>query len=743
MILYIIFWFIFTFSLPYYLLGPAMGPPFAVPIDSKKSSVDSKNKKEQGQQQQEQEDNSSIETRSNVSNIIINSEGLKESKVYRRVGFENELTSTPPNVSTLHDILEHALKNYGDKDGLGYRDIVDTIIEEKEISKIVDGETKKETKKWTFYELSPYKWYSYKQVYEMAKFYGSGLIKLGLSPKDVIMIYGKTSVNWMLTAHAAFFHNISISTAYDNLGLDGLTYSVNETECKAIFVDNNLISSIKTILPDISKVNVIITNGEVDEIIKNELKNSYPNLKISTVDETIKLGQENLVDSNLPKSDDIACIMYTSGSTGQPKGVVLTHSNVLGGAAGAYTIIKPIINHTDRYLAYLPLAHVLEFVVEFIAQYCGLALGYGSVRTLTDLSVRNCKGDIRELAPSVMTGVPAVWETIRKGVVNKVNQVSPLKRAIFKGALSLKWNLMRLGYKGEFLDKIAFKNIKDMTGGKLRFALSGGAPIAPETQQFMSTCLCPILQGYGLTETVGMGCIQLPTLSAMTGIIGPPTSAVELKLVQVKDSSYSPDNKPNPQGELWIKGPPVLKEYFKQKELTNESITEDRWFKTGDVAEVNSEGIFSIIDRKKNIVKLSNGEYIALEKLEARYKASNVINQILVYADPKETYIVALINPLEKSLPELAKIAGLSENEHPDVICENKKVVKYILEDLKKINLQNNLTSVEMISNIRVLSELWTPENNYLTAAQKLRRNYIIEQEKQHLNEMYQEGKII
>lgn len=170
---------------------------------------------------------------------------------------------------------------------------------------------------------------------------------------------------------------------------------------------------------------------------------------------------------------------------------------------GVDKLLGKWINEHDSIMAYLPLAHVLEFLVENLCLYWGVTLGYGTVRTLTDASVRNCKGDIKEFRPTILTGVPTVWESIRKGILNTINSGSPTVRKVFERAFTTKAWLMERGLPSPVLDKLIFSKIKDQVGGRLRFGLSGGAPISLETQKFLSVCLAPILGGYGMTESVG------------------------------------------------------------------------------------------------------------------------------------------------------------------------------------------------------------------------------------------------
>jgi long-chain acyl-CoA synthetase len=206
--------------------------------------------------------------------------------------------------------------------------------------------------------------------------------------------------------------------------------------------------------------------------------------------------------------------------------------------------------------------------------------------------------------------------SIRKGVNAKLREASPLQQKIFQFAFDLKWLCITLGIPTGILDAIVFNKIKAQTGGRLKIALSGGAPIPKSTQKFLGVCVCPVIGGYGLTETCAILCIQCPDQYAKLGIVGPPGVSGEVKLVDVPDTSYSSRNRPRPQGEVWVRSATVMKGYYNQPQLTAETVTEDGWLMTGDIGEWQPDGNLAIIDRKKNLVKLSNGEYIALEKCE-------------------------------------------------------------------------------------------------------------------------------
>ena len=407
-----------------------------------------------------------------------------------------------------------------------------------------------------------------------------------------------------------------IATAYDTLGEEGLKHSLVQTKAKAIFCDPHLLKTLVNPLKEAKDIKFVIYNsdGEVKEEHINKLKSTYDYLTILSFEELRQLGESNPVDPVPPAADDLCCIMYTSGSTGAPKGVLIKHSAVVASIAGVTTIIGQYIGPGDKMLTYLPLAHILEFVFENACLYWGGTMGYGSPKTLSDTSVRHCKGDIREFKPTILVGVPAVWESVKKGIIAKVNQSSVVVKNLFWSALAAKSFLMSTGLPGTaILDSVVFKKIKDATGGQLRVCMNGGGPIAKDTQRFISLAITPMVSGYGLTETTAMGALNDP-MHWTDSALGDIPSSIEVKLVDFADAEYFASSNP-PQGEVWIRGPPVFQGYFENEEETKEALTKDGWFKTGDIGEFNKDGHLRIIDRKKNLVKTLNGEYIALEKV--------------------------------------------------------------------------------------------------------------------------------
>jgi long-chain acyl-CoA synthetase len=284
-------------------------------------------------------------------------------------------------------------------------------------------------------------------------------------------------------------------------------HSLVEAQAKAIFFDQALLPQVTKVIHNTPLVRSIVYSEDplqpLDLQYLDQLKAEHPNIAIWSFKEFMELGEE-LVEPVPPNPEDLMCIMYTSGSTGPPKGVLLKHSTVVAAIAGVDTIIGPHVAPGERVLAYLPLAHIIEFVLETATLYWGGVLGYGNPRTLTDDSVRHCQGDLRAFRPTFMVGVPAVWETVKKGIISKVGEPYSLKSRLFSGALVAKETLLYWGLPGaHLLDSLVFNQVKAVTGGNLRFCLNGGGAIAEATQKFISLAICPMLGGYGLTETAG------------------------------------------------------------------------------------------------------------------------------------------------------------------------------------------------------------------------------------------------
>lgn len=392
---------------------------------------------------------------------------------------------------------------------------------------------------------------------------------------------------------------------------------------------------------------------------------------------------------------------------------------------GLYTCVEECVSDKEVILAYLPLAHIFEMALENLVLFIGGTLGYGNPRTLSDVSVKNCAGDMRELRPTVMVGVPQVWETVKKGVMSKLETASPVLKSLFWGAFSYKTFMAKNKLPlASVLDNVVFKKVRDMTGGRLRFTMNGASGIANDTKHFLSLVLAPMLAGYGLTETCATGALGCP-LEYSPGAVGPVAASIDIKLVSIPDMGYSADANP-PQGEIWMKGTPIMAKYYDNPEETEKALTPDGWFKTGDIGEFDANGHLKVIDRLKNLVKMQGGEYIALEKLEAVYRGTQTVANVMVHADPEFSRPIAVIMANEKVLIEEAKKLGVDEHSmHTD-----KKVNSVVLKDLQATGRRAGLVGMEIVAAVVITDAEWTPASvSYQVRCEKMdqRLTYFIQ----------------
>ncbi|KAK2787583.1 long-chain fatty acid-CoA ligase [Emmonsiellopsis sp. PD_33] len=673
----------------------------------------------------------------------------------RNARFKDHLLSRPdPAINTVWDVVIHGARKFGSANCMGSRELLQEHVDSKKVKKIVDGEEVEVDKQWTFFELGPYSYITYVEYEQLALHIGAGLRKLGFAKGDRLHLYASTrycipppstllqpsntlSPRWLASMHGAVSQSMSVVTSYETLGEDGLRHSMLETKARAIYTEPHLLKSLTTLLPDTKDVKLVIYNNtrQLQEDVLSAAKVAHPDITFLSFEDLRKLGEENPTDPVPPDPEDLACIMYTSGSTGPPKGVPLKHKHVVAAVAGVNSIVGDHISSSDIMLTYLPLAHIFEFVFEHAALFWGALMGYGNPKTLSDLSMRNCKGDIRELRPTLMVGVPAVWETVRKGVIAKVEQAGLVSKKLFWAAFYLKRQLIsrRLAGTG-ILDWVVFKKISDATGGRLRFTMNGAGPIARETQEFISLVIAPMVIGYGLTETGAMTSVSDPW-AWPNPTLGDLPACIEVKLVDFPDAGYYTKNTP-PQGEVWIRGNSVMEGYYNREDLTDEVITADGWFKTGDIGEWDQNGHLKVIDRKKSLVKTQNGEYIALEKLESVYASVGVVANICVYAAADRAKPMALVVPAEPALEKLARENGI-KGQGLEGLAHDKRLRRIVLQDMQSVGRKAGLTGLEIIEAVVLVDEPWTPQNGLTTATGKLNRRGITDKYKTEIEEAY------
>ncbi|KAI5476060.1 long-chain acyl-CoA synthetase [Pseudohyphozyma bogoriensis] len=680
--------------------------------------------------------------RSQQTQVDPSSKPTGEGQMRRGIQHPQSLITGPPSspdVKVLADVLPRCVAKFGDWPALGWRDTVNVVEEEKEVTKVVGGKEVKEKKTWKYFQLSDYQWCTYSEFYDKVKTIGSALAHTGHNKDTIFNIFAPTAPNWQVFANGCAYSGVTFATAYDSLGEEGLEHSINEPSVYGMFTNAALLGTIAAVVPKTPSLKVLIWDGKLEDVKKGALeaiKAASPELQIYTMDQFLELGKQNPKEKNAAGPDDIACIMYTSGSTGAPKGVMITNANIIATLGAVEVLLPHVVKAKEVYIAYLPLAHIMEFAVEMCFMFVGGQMGYGSPKTLTDASVRNCAGDIRALRPTIMVGVPAVFELIRKGIAAKVKATGGIKAALFNAAVSLKRNVGLKGILPSIADAVVFNAVKQGTGGRLKFALSGGAQISKETQEFLSIALVTIIQGYGLTESTAM-CALLPPEIHRYAAVGGPVPSVEIKLVDFPEANYFSTSNP-PQGEVWVRGASVSKGYYKRPDTTKENFTEDGWFMTGDIGQWNTDGTLSIIDRKKNLVKLAGGEYIALERLESVYRACAYVANICLYGDTQANRAMAVIFPHEANIKGLVSEKGLAKGSSDlEVICADEGVRKAVLDDLNATGRKAGLKPLEALQCVVLTPEEWTPQNGLLTAAQKLQRKAIQQKYKSEIDAVY------
>ncbi|KDR78210.1 hypothetical protein GALMADRAFT_224584 [Galerina marginata CBS 339.88] len=651
------------------------------------------------------------------------------------------VTQPAEGVDTVYDVVKYAARTHGSRNALGWREVLNIVEEEKDVKRLVDGKEVIQKKKWKYFELSDYKYISFSQVEEAVSEIARALVNLGVAKGNVFNVYAQTSPNWQLMAHAIVSISTVMATSYDTLGEEGLTHSLNEPQCVGIFTNAELLPALRRVLGNTPTIKYVVFDGEPDQAVLDDIQLIRGSIELLSIDRLRNIGRYHpvdILDARRPGREDLALIMYTSGSTGPPKGVCITHANLVASVGAIHALLGHHLTYNDSYLAYLPLAHVLEYIVEMAILFAGMPTGYGRVKTLTDASVRNCKGDISTFCPSIMVGVPDVWETIRKGIENKVNSGGIIRKSLFETAMAAKKNNIPLFAR--LADSVVLSGVRAATGGKLRIALSGGAAISRETQEFLTTALVTVIQGYGMTESCGM-CSILPPELMRYNSVGLPVPCIDIQLRDVPEAGYLSTHDPQ-QGEICIRGPSVVKGYYKRPDLNlDETIfTKNGWLRTGDVGQWNADGTLSIIDRVKNLIKLATGEYIALERLESVYKACNLVANICVLATPEAKQPVAIIIPHEGNLRRVLQAHEVDSTPELASLCEDASVQEIIRTECNTVGKRNGFKTVELLQAVILTPMDWTPQNGLVTAAQKIQRPKIANTFRAQIIEVYKKG---
>jgi long-chain acyl-CoA synthetase len=576
-------------------------------------------------------------------------------------------------------------------------------------------------------EAGPFVYETYKQVYAKVKNLAAGLRKLGVQPQQHIGLYSKNRPEWQISAEASHLQSMVTIALYDTLGEDSSLYIMNHGEIVALVCSGEVLPKVIGFAPQCQYLKHVILMDKPTEKDKEQF--SKLNVKFWEFNEVLELGKQNPIDDIPPEPDSLCTIMYTSGTTGMPKGVMITHRNFIAAATGVQLSIFPLVPGEDGILSFLPLAHIFERVAECIFLQSGgyIAFWQGDIKLISN--------DIQASRPTVLAAVPRVLDRMYDKIKSTIEATTGLKKFLVDKALIAKKDAIKRGGHTPIWDLLVFNKFKTGTGGRLRGIISGGAPLRPEVQDFLRTCFdVPICQGYGLTETTAAGTIQLP-FDLSYGTIGAPLPCNEMKLVDVPELNYLTTNDP-PTGEVWIRGPNISLGYFKEPKKTAEVFDADGWFHTGDVGRINKNGTFSIIDRIKNIFKLAQGEYVAAENLEILLGQSDYISQIWIYGNSLKAHLIAVCVLEPNAAKALAQQKGI-QGELPD-LCKNPEINKAVLEALTKKGKAVKIKPYEFPKRIHLCDKEFALLDA-VTPSMKLKRNVLQQIFQQDIDRMYAE----
>ncbi len=550
------------------------------------------------------------------------------------------------------------------------------------------------------------------------KNFSLGLKDLGLKPADKLIILSENRPEWVMTDISNIIMGGITVPIYTSLVSEQIRYIIDDSDARfVVFSDMEQWEKIKVIKNSLKKVFHYITflskapAGALtfDQIMKRgeKIANKEPDIF------------KRIAESAKP--DDVISIIYTSGTTGIPKGVVLTHNNFMSNIKSTTSIIE--FTEKDTVLSFLPLSHVLERMVMFDYLYKGSTIAFAE-------SIETVAENLLEIRPHIMVSVPRVFEKIYAKIMDNVLSSSSTKRKIFFWALKtgkeygnkqlLKQKIpYLLKMKRKIAHKLVFSKILEKTGGRVRFFISGGAPLSRDIAEFFYAIGLLVLEGYGLTETSPV--IAVNTMENIKfGTVGKPIPGVQVKIEK--------------DGEILVKGPNVMKEYYKKEEETKE-VFRDGWFCTGDIGYLDEDGFLVITDRKKDIIVTAGGKNIAPQSIENLLKTSSYIANAIVLGD-KRRFISALIVPNFEKLEEYAKKKNILYSSNRDLI-KNDKIVHFINQEIE--NLTTGLAMYEKIRKICLLERDFEIGKGEITPTLKIRRNAIEKKYKKEIEELYKE----
>ena len=622
-----------------------------------------------------------------------------------------------------------------------------------------------------------FKWKTHSEIYSLSKIFLYGITKLELCPEILVNdellggekkmrfmgIYSRNREEWIIGSFGCQMDSITIVTLYDTLGMKSIEFILNQTEMSTIIAEEKNLEKILKLKKDnqLGKVKNIIylhCNEETENLeeIKNNLINRGINL--FSYEEIISIGQkcidtndENILNKTFKKTlpDDVFLICYTSGTMDNPKGAMVTEKTLLLATNVMYTIGYNL-SESDSILSFLPLAHIMEQII------LSLCLVYGSKTGFFSGNINRLVEDMQVLKPTYFCAVPRVFEKIYNTIKEKINKKGPIVKKLFNAALKLKIsNYEKYGKLSHALfDPIFFNQIRNFLGGNMKWLLSGGAALQKEILQELKVMVgCPMVQGYGQTENAGSALLNSIYDFNPCGTTGGLQNTSELKLIDLPEYGYfstdvNSEGIPEPRGEICFRGGTLFKGYFKNKEETEKIFDDDGWYHSGDVGAILTKNgnALKIIDRAKSLFKLSQGEYVAPDRVQIILINSKYVNQIYLYGESSYSYAIALVYPaLKECIGFLKKNKIMGDINYDkitiDELCNNKELKKEIIKDCNEVGRSFDLKGFEIPKKVIIIKEPFSPENNLMTPTLKLKSKSIKMKYINELKDLYENNK--
>src|SRR6187455_2431352 len=556
-----------------------------------------------------------------------------------------------------------------------------------------------------------WKQYSTTEVNDTVNQLASGFLHLGISPNDMsaenrdkIAIISKNRPEWLMIDLAAQKTGAVLVPVYPTINVNELQFILNDSQAKVIFVnDEELYLKVKSIKDFVPSLQHIFT---LDHVINATYWRDC--LKPATAETLATIGQ---LSSKITPSD-LATIIYTSGTTGTPKGVMLSHHNIVSNVCDSNSVFEEIGVEGKKALSFLPLNHVFERMVSYIYIYNSVSVYYAE-------SMDKIGDNLREVKPLIFTTVPRILEKVYERIMAKAATLTGVKKKMFNWALglALKYDInkkMGLWYDLQLsiANKLVFTKWRDALGANVKAVVTGSAACQVKLLRVFTAAKVPILEGYGLTETSPVISVnRMNPKNRMFGTVGTLIDNVAVKIAE--------------DGEILCKGPNIMLGYYKRPDLTAEVIT-DGWFHTGDIGMLTNNKFLKITDRKKELFKTSGGKYVAPLPVENMLKSSPYVEQVMVVGAERK-FVGALIVPAFNALKEWCTEHGVEFNGNEKII-KNEKIINLIKDTVERYN--QNFNQVEQIKKFELLPYEWSVEGGELTPTLKLKRKVIMEKYK-------------